>query len=472
MVFSSLFFLYAFLPLCLIIYQIPRTLKFKNILLLIFSLFFYAWGEPVWIIQLIASGTWVYLSGLAMDQYSDDRKAEKIFLIVGLVGALTPLIIFKYTVFFVETLNFVPFINIPKPGWTMPIGISFYTFQIISYLVDLYRKDCKVQKVLPDFLLYQALFPQLIAGPIVRYSDIEKQLRDRKVTIKGLSNGTKRFIVGLAKKTLIANYAGTLVAQTIGSGNLEMLSGLQNLIGIVSVILQIYFDFSGYSDMAIGLGHLFGFEFKENFNFPFYSRSVSEFWQRWHMSLGSFFRDYVYIPLGGKYSNRLRNAFIVWFLTGFWHGANWNYIFWGLYYFVVLQLERPLSKYLEKVPRIVMWIPMFFVSILGFSIFFFNSFSDLAVFYSRLFTIAGNAFVNFEGKILFKQNIIFFIFAWLASMPILPAIRKRMPGLKSNRYRATKFYLISSVVATLVLLIVSTASLVGDSFNPFLYFRF
>ncbi|MGI6579617.1 MAG: MBOAT family O-acyltransferase [Saccharofermentanales bacterium] len=473
MVFSSLFFLYAFLPLCLIVYQIPRSLKFKNLILLAFSLFFYAWGEPFWIIQMLISGVWVFLAGLASERYKHDPAIHKTVLTIGTVGALLPLFVFKYAGFFIGIINVLPLINIPLPRWTMPIGISFYTFQILSYLIDLYRGQCKVQKFLPDFLLYQTLFPQLIAGPIVRYSDIEQQLQERRTTIRGLADGTKRFIIGLAKKTLIANYAGTLVAQTIGSINLNTLSGIECLVGIIAFTIQIYFDFSGYSDMAIGLGHMFGFDFKENFEYPYFSKSVTEFWRRWHISLGTFFRDYVYIPLGGNRHNRLRNAFIVWILTGFWHGAGWNFIFWGLYYFAILQIEKYLTlKYTDKIPRAIMWIPMSIVTMLGFAIFYFTSIPDLGIFLSRLFTFAGNDFINLKGKLLFNQNLVFFIFSWIASMPIVPEIRKRLPGLRSYRFRATKFYVIGSTVSILLLLLISTASLVGDSFNPFLYFRF
>lgn len=475
MVFSSLFFLYAFLPLCLIIYPLVKKIEHKNLVLLIFSLFFYAWGEPFWVIQLLISGSLVYLFGRLMAACRPDReqKSRKLFLILGIMSALIPLLIFKYSDFFIENLNALLGSAIPLPGFTLPIGISFYTFQIISYIVDLYWGNCQVQKRLDYFLLYESFFPQLIAGPIVRYTDIEKAMTDRHPSAKDRALGARRFIAGLAKKCLIANYAGSLVEQSIGSSRLGQLSGLEALIGLVAYTIQIYYDFSAYSDMAIGLGRIFGFHFPENFNYPYISRSVTDFWRRWHISLSSFFRDYVYIPLGGNRRHQMLNLFIVWFLTGFWHGASWNFIFWGLYYLVFLILEKTfLLSALERAPRFVGYLYMIPVTLFGWALFYFSDLSKLGIFLGRLFA-ANGPFVNLEGRVLLRQNLLFLIIALVGSLPILPKLK----DLVNRKYseldvHASPYYFAASLVQILGLLLLSTASLAGASYNPFLYFRF
>ena len=338
MVFSSLTFIYLFLPICFILYYSAKTIEVKNYVLLAMSLLFYAWGEPKWIIVMIISSFVEYCGGLLIDKYKDTWKA-KIALGVSVSISLLFLIIFKYFDFFATTSNSLFNTEIGILGLGLPIGISFYTFQTITYTVDVYRGRAGVQKSFADLLLYVSMFPQLIAGPIVRYVDIDEQIRNRSVNIKDASYGVTRFLIGLAKKALLANFAGQIVKDFL-TGDLNKISVVGAWIGIISYAFQIYFDFSGYSDMAIGLGHMFGFKYVENFNYPYISKSISEFWKRWHISLTTFFREYVYIPLGGNRKHHVFNLLIVWFLTGMWHGASWNFILWGLYYFVFIVIER------------------------------------------------------------------------------------------------------------------------------------
>ena len=474
MVFSSLFFLYAFLPLCLIIYPLVKKIEHKNLVLLIFSLFFYAWGEPFWVIQLLISGSLVYLFGRLMAACRPDReqKSRKLFLILGIMSALIPLLIFKYSDFFIENLNALLGSAIPLPGFTLPIGISFYTFQIISYIVDLYWGNCQVQKRLDYFLLYESFFPQLIAGPIVRYTDIEKAMTDRHPSAKDRALGARRFVAGLAKKCLIANYAGSLVEQSIGSSRLGQLSGLEALIGLVAYTIQIYYDFSAYSDMAIGLGRIFGFHFPENFNYPYISRSVTDFWRRWHISLCSFFRDYVYIPLGGNKRHRFRNTLIVWFLTGLWHGANLNFVVWGLYYFLLLMLERILIlPHRDKIPRLIRHLWTMLAVLVGWTLFYFTETARFLTFWGRIFAPGLAGFADIEAKILWKQHILFILLAAVFSTPLLPWIRKRFKD-PLHRLEYSRMGGFLRTAGALFLLFVSTASLVASSYNPFLYFRF
>ena len=472
MVFSSLVFLYAFLPACLIAYFFCNTTRSRNYVLLGFSLFFYAWGEPFWVIQMVVSGLIVFLAGKGIDHFKGNRRKQKLALGVGVTAALIPLFIFKYAGFFIENINALFRSSLPMPSFGMPIGISFYTFQVITYIVDLYREECDVQQHFPDLLLYEAFFPQLIAGPIVRYNDIDLQIRHREWNFENIGRGVRRFMTGLAKKVLVANYAAEIVRQTLDSGRLAQLSGLEAFVGMLAFTFQIYFDFSGYSCMAIGLGEMFGFELKENFNYPYIATSVTDFWRRWHISLSTFFRDYVYIPLGGRRRHATRNLIITWLLTGFWHGASWNFIFWGVYYLVFILMERAfLQEKLNRLPRIVSHLYIAPVIFFGWALFKFEL-RDLGVFLSRLFAFGPAKFFSLEGKLLFRQNIIFFLFALLASMPWLPLIRKRFPRLLSIRYQSTAFYFVTSLIQMVVILFFCTAALVANSFNPFLYFRF
>ena len=341
--------MYLFLPICLLLYFILHGIKARNYLLLVMSLLFYAWGEPKWIILMIVTTLIDYGAGLLVDQYRG-QKLAKWALAGSVVITLSFLAVFKYLGFFNQNLNQIFGAELPTQIFNLPIGISFYTFQAITYVVDVYRGKAQVQRSYANLLLYVALFPQLIAGPIVRYTDIAAQLENREMTLPGFSKGITRFVTGLGKKVLLANIAGQVATSLIG-GDLSKASVLGAWLGIFAYTFQIYFDFSGYSDMAIGLGHMFGFTYVENFNYPYISKSITEFWRRWHISLSTFFRDYVYIPLGGNRRHQLRNMFIVWALTGLWHGASWNFVLWGLYYFVFLAIEKLfLGKFLEKLP--------------------------------------------------------------------------------------------------------------------------
>lgn len=475
MVFSSLFFLYCFLPVTIIVYYLSKSLKVKNVVLFSASMIFYAWGEPVMIIQMLLSGFLVYTCGLFLHKQQKSGGTGKLPLTMGIILALTPLIIFKYSGFFISNINYLGFLNLPVPKLSLPIGISFYTFQIISYIIDLYRGKCHVQKNLMKFWLYEALFPQLIAGPIIRYSDVEREISNRNTSSVDLIYGTKRFVIGLAKKTLLANYAGVIVNQTIAGNAIQNATSVHAIIGMFAFFFQIYFDFSAYSDMAIGLGRIFGFHFKENFNYPYISKSVSEFWRRWHMSLGSFFKDYLYIPLGGK-NNLIRNLPIVWAITGFWHGASWNFIFWGLYNMLFITLEKTLLKtVLKKTPDFIKWILTLLVTAFGWMLFYFVDLSQLVLFLQKIFVLGGNSFTSFEATSILRQNILFLIFSFIAMTPIFPflsgQIHKRVL-FKNKDMEQNLYYNLSVSFGLLFLIVLSTSSLVGSSYNPFLYFRF
>lgn len=432
------------------------------------------------------------------------RKKTQIYLILAITFCLSLLFIFKYTNFFVETLNLIPFISVPSPNIRLPIGISFFTFQIITYVVDVYRLDAKVQSNFADLLLYVSLFPQLIAGPIVRYSDVAEQINRRLVTTDKLVAGIERFLIGLGKKTLIANYAGSIVRDTIES-RLGQLTTIEAILGILAYSLQIYFDFSAYSDMAIGLGRMFGFEFLENFNYPYISKSVTEFWRRWHMSLGTFFKDYVYIPLGGKYKHQLRNILIVWLLTGFWHGAAINFILWGLFYALILIFEKYYFLKLSKNwPNFLKLTITYLVVLLGWIFFYFTDFGRMALFFKVLLP-STNGFSNVLALATFKSHLGFIIIAFIAATPIPKncykyllrlmwtklagvynpiskdrngkALKKygydiELSKIQSNTAFMEKFTLLLTLIVNTALLLFSTASLISASYNPFLYFRF
>ena len=337
MVFSSLIFLYLFLPACVILYFLRPSISYKNWVLVIFSLIFYAWGEPVYVLVLVFSALVNYFFGRLIGDTTSRRRAKGL-MIGSVVFNLVLLGYFKYIGFLVENLNLLG-LHLPVPQVALPIGISFYTFQTLSYVIDVYRGQVSVQRSYRDFLLYVSLFPQLIAGPIVRYSEIEPQMAVRKINYSSIFYGVLRFSIGLGKKVLIANYAGNIATQML-DGNLATSTTLGGWLGILMYTFQIYFDFSGYSDMAIGLGRMFGFRYAENFDLPYTSHSITEFWRRWHISLGSFFRDYVYIPLGGNRRHQILNLLIVWTLTGLWHGASWNFALWGLYSEIARFLEK------------------------------------------------------------------------------------------------------------------------------------
>ena len=471
MVFSSLNFMYLFLPVCLLLYFILRSIKARNYLLLAMSLLFYAWGEPKWIILMIVTTLIDYGAGLLVDKYRG-QKLAKWALAGSVVITLSFLAVFKYLGFFNQNLNQIFGAELPTQIFNLPIGISFYTFQAITYVVDVYRGKAQVQRSYANLLLYVALFPQLIAGPIVRYTDIAAQLENRETTLPGFSKGITRFVTGLGKKVLLANIAGQVATSLIG-GDLSQASVLGAWLGIFAYTFQIYFDFSGYSDMAIGLGHMFGFTYVENFNYPYISKSITEFWRRWHISLSPFFRDYVYIPLGGNRRHQLRNMFIVWALTGLWHGASWNFVLWGLYYFVFLAIEKLfLGKFLEKLPAVVGHVYALFIIVVGWVFFYFDDVSRLGQMLKLMFGFSGQAGVLPTDTVLLKNHLVFFLVAIIACIPVSKLVKALLIRFSRRGTAQEAIAGAVGIVYDVALLFFSTAALVGASYNPFLYFRF
>lgn len=463
--------MYLFLPVCLLLYFILRGIKARNDLLLAMSLLFYAWGEPKWIVLMIVTTLVDYGAGLLVDKYRGQKQA-KWALAGSVVITLSFLAIFKYLGFFNQNLNSIFGAELPTQIFNLPIGISFYTFQAITYVVDVYRGKARVQRSYANLLLYVSLFPQLIAGPIVRYTDIAEQLESRETTVEGFARGITRFVTGLGKKVLLANIAGQIATSLIG-GDLSKASVLGAWLGIFAYTFQIYFDFSGYSDMAIGLGHMFGFTYVENFNYPYISKSITEFWRRWHISLSTFFRDYVYIPLGGNRRHQLRNMFVVWALTGLWHGASWNFVLWGLYYFVFLAIEKLfLGKYLEKLPAVVGHVYALFIVVVGWVFFYFDDVSRLGQMLKLMFGFSGQAGMIPTDTILLKNHLVFFMVAIVACIPVSKLVKALL--IRFSR-RGTVQEAVAGAVGIIydvALLFFSTAALVGASYNPFLYFRF
>lgn len=452
-------------------YYVFRSIKAKNSVLLAMSLFFYAWGEPKWIIILLLSSFIEYLGGLAIDKYKDTWKA-KVSLVVSITLSLLFLALFKYFDFFATTTNSLFGTDINILGLGLPIGISFYTFQTITYSVDVYRGRAKVQKSFADLLLYICMFPQLIAGPIVRYVDIDEQIRNRTINIKDASYGVTRFLIGLGKKVILANFAGQIVKDFL-VGDLNKISVVGAWIGIIGYSLQIYFDFSGYSDMAIGLGYMFGFKYVENFNYPYIAKSVSEFWRRWHISLTTFFREYVYIPLGGNRKHHVVNLLIVWFLTGLWHGASWNFIIWGLYYFVFIVIELLfLGKTLEKIPKVFSHIYTLLVVVIGWVFFYFDDISSLNKMLAIMFGFGDTPLTHITDSVYFLNRLPFFIVAIIACTPISKYVKKIMIEVSNKNLSCKILADITNIVFNILLIILCTAALVGTSYNPFLYFRF
>lgn len=468
LVFSSLVFLYIFLPLCFVFYFLTKNIKVRNAVLLVFSLAFYAYGEPKYILLMIATVLVDYLGGLLVDRYRG-KALSKLFMLLSVIITLSSLALFKYSDFFARSLNSAFSLNIKSLGLALPIGISFYTFQALTYVVDVYRDRVKVQESFFKLLLYVSMFPQLIAGPIVLYSDVEKQLSCRTVTLRGAADGVLRFCVGLVKKTIIANYAGELCTKLIGS-DMQNVSFLGAAVGIIAFTLQIYFDFSAYSDMAIGLGKIFGFDFPENFRYPYCADSVNDFWRRWHITLSSFFRDYVYIPLGGNRKHWAFNMLVVWVLTGFWHGASYNYILWGLYYFFFLMLEKIyIGKRLARTSPVIKHIYTMLVVVIGWAFFYFEDLANLKNFFRAIFF--ENGFSTLTEKTVALNYIVVIIGGIIASLPIANIIRHFAFNISENK--SGKIFVNAAIILfVLFSLTVSTASLIGDSYNPFLYFRF
>lgn len=467
MVFSSLTFLTLFLPAALLVYfTVPR--QGKNLVLFMFSLLFYAWGEPIYVLLMIFSTVLDYTCGRLVERYRG-TKNQKIGLIVSIIVNLGLLCFFKYTDFFIGAINGIFGCEIPALNLPLPIGISFYTFQTMSYTIDVYRGEAKVQKNIISFGAYVALFPQLIAGPIVRYRDIAEQLESRVHSFDNFGEGAKRFVSGLGKKVLLANNIG-LLWDAVSKTDAAQLTTVGAWLGIIAFAFQIYFDFSGYSDMAIGLGKMLGFDFCENFNYPYISKSVTEFWRRWHISLGTWFRDYVYIPLGGNrkgFPKQIRNIAVVWLLTGFWHGASANYVLWGVFYGILLIFEKIfLLKRLEKMPAFVGRIYTGFAVLLGWVLFAFEDMGKGFAFLKVMFG-GGTAFVNDGAMYQLLSYLPLICVCIIASTPLAKRLYKRL----SEKAREGTL-LAFDAAGMLGISAVSAAFLISGSYNPFLYFRF
>ena len=473
MVFSSLLFLFLYLPIVLILYFLaPRVLR--NLILFLVSLVFYAWGEPVYVVIMLFSTLVDYTHGLLVDRFKRQGQVKRAKAVVAssMVINLALLGFFKYSDFFIQNLNALFRADIPLLELALPIGISFYTFQTMSYTIDVYRGDAEVQKNIISFGAYVTLFPQLIAGPIVQYKTIAQQLDHRRESLPQFDDGVTRFMTGLGKKVFFANNIGYLW-DTISAYDLSTMPALTAWIGIFAFAFQIYFDFSGYSDMAIGLGKLFGFEFLENFNYPYLSKSITEFWRRWHISLGTWFREYVYIPLGGNRCAKwkhVRNILAVWLLTGFWHGASWNFVVWGVYFGVLLIVEKFfLLKRLERAPALVRHgYTMFFV-LISWVIFAFDDFSKGFLYLKAMFGLNGAGFFNVQSVYLLITNLVLLALCTLGSTDWPKRVAKKL--LADNGKKETLKGLAKAGVLAVVFL-VCTGYLVDSSFNPFLYFRF
>lgn len=468
MLFSSIVFLFTFLPAVMLLYYL-LPVRFRNVILLLASLVFYAWGEPVYLFLMLLSILFNYFSGLDIARNLQDKRAAKRSLVFNLIINLAVLGFFKYEGFVLDTLNGILPVHISYHALPLPIGISFYTFQILSYIIDVYRGNVKVQTNLPNFALYVTMFPQLIAGPIVQYADVDEQLASREVSRTKFGKGSMYFIRGLAKKVLLANTSGMIFTEVSGlaKGNIAVMTAW---LGAFAYMFQIYFDFSGYSDMAIGLGKMFGFEFNMNFNYPYVSKSITEFWRRWHISLSSWFRDYVYIPLGGNRVSKIkhiRNLLIVWFLTGLWHGAAWNFVAWGLYYGVILIIEKYLlSPVLDRLPDVVRHIYSIVLVVIGWVLFFSSSFGQAADYIRVMFGAGAHGFADRESMYLLTSNLILWLILIFGSTPLVHFRYEHM--LRSKKWNTT---IINSVVYA-ALFIVCIAYLVTETYNPFLYFRF
>ena len=472
MVFSSLLFLFRFLPIVFVLYFIvPR--KLRNTVLFLSSLVFYAWGEPVYVTIMLFSTFVDYTHGLLVENFKakGDMRKAKLTVLSSMIINLSLLGFFKYSDFFIKNVNMLTGSAIPMLNIALPIGISFYTFQTMSYTIDIYRGEAKAQRNIISFGAYVALFPQLIAGPIVQYKTIAEQLVFRKENSDQFTYGIIRFMSGMGKKVLLANNIGLLWDQIsrIPTNELPVLTAW---LGITAYAFQIYFDFSGYSDMAIGLGNMFGFRFLENFNYPYMSKSITEFWRRWHISLGSWFREYVYIPLGGNrhgFGKQIRNIAVVWLLTGIWHGASWNFVFWGVYFGLLLVIEKLLLlKYIEKLPKFVSHIYTILLVWIGWVIFAFDDISMVSSYLKTMFGLNGTLFVNNEGMYLLL-NYLLLIVILVISCTNYP---KRLAIYVNNRYESGIFISLLKSVFVIGIFLISVAYLVDASYNPFLYFRF
>lgn len=469
MVFSSLTFLLFFLPLVIFLYFIAKD-KYKNMILLLFSLLFYAWGEPKYVMLMIVSIVINYFLAILIHKKKKNKVVSKILLVVSILINIGFLVLFKYSDFFIENFNKLFNLKIKSLNLVLPVGISFYTFQLLSYVIDVYRGDVKVQKNIFDLGTYVALFPQLIEGPIVRYETIEKELKERTHSLEKILLGTKRFVIGLGKKVILANNLALIADQIMDSSQIGTYGTLVVWIGMIAYTLQIYYDFSGYSDMAIGLGKIFGFTFLENFNYPYISNSVTEFWRRWHISLSSWFRDYIYIPLGGNRVSKYRwvfNILVVWLLTGFWHGANWNFILWGLYFGLILLLEKIfLNKIINKLPKFIKWFYSFILIVIGWTIFRNTNLQDIFILLSKMLL-----FTKTDWLVFVRENyelLNYVIYLLLGIIGMFPFVGKVI-----NKYEK-KDGLIHVLINMFIFMIfiISILFLVKATYNPFIYFRF
>ena len=467
MVFSSLTFLFFFLPACLVAYYAFPQRQVRNAVLIAFSFIFYAWGEPIWVVLLISTAVWDYLNGLFIERFRDRPALARLGVLSSLTVNLSLLGTFKYADFIVNTVNDVTGLGFKSPGILLPIGISFYTFESVSYVIDVYRGEAPAQRRLINFMVFLVCFPRLVAGPIVRYVHVAGEIENRQFRLDDFSSGVTRFCKGLFKKVFIANTAGELSQQFLGKGLGEAtVSG--EWFGLLMFSLQIYFDFSGYSDMAIGLGRMFGFHYRENFRHPYVSTSLTDFWRRWHISMGSFFRDYVYIPLGGNRRHATRNILIVWALTGLWHGASWNFVLWGLYFAVILLVEKHgLRRLLEVMPRVIGHAYALFFIMLGWTFF---HFTDMGALWSCLRTLFGAneaPLYNFEVEAALWANAGWLALALLLCTPVASAVDGWL-----QRAGGERIQLGMALMQNLVFLGLSVALLVGQTYNPFIYFRF
>ena len=469
MLFSSITFLYCFLPCVLLVYFVVPD-RMKNLVLLLASLFFYGWGEPKYLVFMLASVTQSYIAALLIERFRGTIIAKSA-LTVSAAAGLGLLAYCKYADFFIGNFNAVTGLSVPLLKVALPVGISFYTFQILSYVIDVYRGDVPAQRNYIDLAMYVAMFPQLIAGPIVRYSDIAGSLKNRKTTLADASEGITRFSVGLAKKILLANSAALLVSEFKAYSEKTVLF---YWLYAAAYMLHIYFDFSGYSDMAIGLGRIFGFRFSENFNYPYISASITEFWRRWHMSLGSFFRDYAYIPLGGNRSHQALNIFTVWFLTGMWHGASWNFIIWGLYFGTILALEKvSIIKWQKHIPNVLLRLYALFIVVVGWGIFYFDNFDKMKLWFSSAFGQKSLEF-GFQELTSLTDNFWLWVVAILFCIPLRSYIERgseyvagKVAGSNGRHIMA-----VGRAFVSILLLALCVALLVGATNNAFIYTRF
>lgn len=476
MVFSSLFFVFIFLPLCMLVYSLVKTIQAKNIVLVCFSLMFYAWTGLKYLVLLVGMVAINWLAGIYIEQQRG-RFLAKFAVVTAVTSSLVLLGILKYTGFLCTNLQSLFGFPQEIPNIILPIGISFYTFQLLSYTVDVYRGDVKGERSFLTVFLYASLFHQCIAGPIVRYSDVSYEIYNRKANLAEASNGVTRFAIGLAKKVLIANACATIADLFIPDINaIGSVPALSIWLSVLMYMMQIYFDFSAYSDMAIGMGLMIGFHYKENFNYPYTSKSISEFWRRWHISLGTFFRDYVYFPLGGNRKGVVRtiiNLFVVWFLTGLWHGASWNFVLWGLYFFIFIVMEKLfLQKLLDKAPKFVSYIYCFVIVYFGWILFKYSDMGTIGSILKGMFCLNGNKFITLETRSYLLGYLFFMVAVMFAFTPLFKNLYKRIFNSDNTVFGVRTIGNILEIIYPLVLVALSALALIGDSYNPFLYFQF